>query len=119
MHEELSVVCRRRARRTHWRRPRPIARVPLALEGDMGTGATTQTGQIGRTTRAERQPGRGKTWLRAALADVEAYSETVLGMPLRPYQAEVARAVIEAIDERRGHALTVLMPRQSGKNQLS
>src|SRR5215204_6381369 len=57
--------------------------------------------------------------LREALADIEAFSTTILGLPLRPYQAEVARAVLAAIDEGGGHALTVLMPRQSGKNQLS
>jgi hypothetical protein len=64
--------------------------------------------------RAGRQVG-----LRRALADVEAFGSAVLGMPLRPYQAEVARAVLASIAEGRGHSLTVLMPRQSGKNQLS
>ena len=57
--------------------------------------------------------------LRRALADVEAFGSVVLGMPLRPYQAEVARAVLASIAEGRGDSLTVLMPRQSGKNQLS
>ena len=60
--------------------------------------------------------GRG---LRRALADVEAFGSAVLRMPLRPYQAEVARAVLASVAEGRGHSLTVLMPRQSGKNQLS
>jgi hypothetical protein len=57
--------------------------------------------------------------LRRALADVETFGARVLGMPLRPYQAEVARAVLAAVDEGRGHTITVLMPRQSGKNQLA
>jgi hypothetical protein len=82
----------------------------------MATGDTTVPGQsAGQAARRGTRP----TWLRDALADVEAFSTTILDMPLRPYQAEVARAVLTAIDEGRGDALTVLMPRQSGKNQLS
>lgn len=57
--------------------------------------------------------------LRRALADIEAFGATILRMPLRPYQAEVARAILASISEGRGHTITVLMPRQSGKNQLS
>src|SRR4051812_5351321 len=58
-----------------WRHLGQPVWVPLALEGDMGTGASTRTGQ---PEQVVRQPERGKAWLRAALADVEAYSETVL-----------------------------------------
>ena len=79
------------------------------------------------TGEGERQPSDvavarqrpSRRGLREALADIEAFSDTILGLPLRPYQAEVARAVLADIDEGRGHTLTVLMPRQSGKNQLS
>jgi hypothetical protein len=79
-----------------------------------------RTGANRRADRTnDRQPARSTDWLHTALADVEAFSDQILGVPLRPYQAEVAQAVISAIDERRGHTLTVLMPRQSGKNQLS
>lgn len=67
--------------------------------------------------REEPKPQRGG--LRRALANVERFSATVLGMPLRPYQAAVAHAVLASVAEGRGHALTVMMPRQSGKNQLS
>jgi hypothetical protein len=67
-----------------------------------------------------RRPGRHQhVGLRRALADVETFGASVLKMPLRPYQAEVARAVLASVAEGRGHSLTVLMPRQSGKNQLS
>jgi hypothetical protein len=69
-----------------------------------------------QTTRRSRRRQAG---LRRALGDVEAFGAAVLGMPLRPYQAEVARAVLASIAEGRGDSLTVLMPRQSGKNQLS
>ena len=79
----------------------------------MGTGASELAGRV------QERRGRPRAWLREALGDVERFSTTVLGMPLRSYQAEVARAVLAAIDEGRGHTLTVLMPRQSGKNQLS
>jgi hypothetical protein len=78
----------------------------------MATGESTRAGQAARR-------GKRAAWLRAALADIEAFSSTILEMPLRPYQAEVARAVLDAIDAGRGDTLTVLMPRQSGKNQLS
>ena len=61
----------------------------------------------------------GQRGLRRALADVEAFGAAVLGMPLRPYQVEVARAVLASVAEGRGHSLTVMMPCQSGKNQLS
>jgi hypothetical protein len=68
-----------------------------------------------------RPSKRGPEWpgLRRALADVEAFGASVLKMPLRPYQAEVARAILASIAEQRGLTITVLMPRQSGKNQLS
>ena len=84
-----------------------------------------KTGEQGGGPEAEpdgqpaRRRARERAGLRRALADVEAFGATVLGMPLRPYQAEVARAVLASVAEGRGESLTVLMPRQSGKNQLS
>lgn len=39
--------------------------------------------------------------------------------PLRPYQAEAARAVLASVAERRGLTFTVMMARQAGKNELS
>jgi hypothetical protein len=72
---------------------------------------------------AQATASRRGTITRAALlrtlADIEVFGSTVLGMPLRPYQAAVARAVLASIDRHLGHSLTVMMPRQSGKNQLS
>jgi len=62
---------------------------------------------------------RRQAGLRRALADVETFGATVLGMALRPYQAQVARAVLASIAAGHGHTFTVQMPRQSGKNQLS
>jgi hypothetical protein len=68
-------------------------------------------------TVARRRRARARAALLRALADIETFGATVLGMPLRPYQAEVARAALDSIDRRDGHSLTVMMPRQSGKNQ--
>jgi hypothetical protein len=66
-----------------------------------------------------RRRARERAGLRRVLSDVEAFGAAVLGMPLWPYQAEVARSVLASMTEGRGESLTVLMPRQSGKNQLS
>ena len=60
-------------------------------------------GQSGR----ERGVTAGMRW---ALADVGAFSDAVLGLPLCEYQLEVARAVVESIFGRRGLTFTVLMP---------
>ncbi|HVC33316.1 MAG TPA: hypothetical protein VNL16_07385 [Chloroflexota bacterium] len=57
--------------------------------------------------------------LRAALSHLEVWSRVVLGRPLRPYQAEPAAAILSSIAEGRGDALTVMMSRQAGKNELS
>lgn len=40
-------------------------------------------------------------------------------MKLRPYQAQVARAVLDSIQHRRGLTLSVEIARQGGKNELS
>ncbi|GEM_PF-1110930 len=50
--------------------------------------------------------------LRRALQEPELFSARVLGRPLRPYQAEVARAVLDSVCHRRGLTFTVMMARQ-------
>jgi hypothetical protein len=55
---------------------------------------------------------------RDALSDVVAFGEVVLARPLRPYQAEIARAVVHAAIAGRGQTLTVMMARQMGKNEI-
>ena len=52
-------------------------------------------------------------------SSIAAFARDVLGRPLYPYQAEVAEAIITSIVEGQGHIFTVMMARQSGKNQLS
>ncbi|MCC6175893.1 MAG: hypothetical protein IT305_11360 [Chloroflexi bacterium] len=71
----------------------------------------------GRDTRA-RATARA-AGLRRALADVGSFGATILGMPLRPYQETVARAVQASVAGRQGLTFTVLMPRRAGKNQVS
>ena len=47
------------------------------------------------------------------------FAQHVLGKPLYPYQCEVAEAIVESIAHGDGRVFTVMMARQSGKNQLS
>ena len=47
------------------------------------------------------------------------FSSAVLGRPLRPYQKQVAAAVLESVHRRAGTTFTVMMARQMGKNELS
>nr|HET6901037.1 hypothetical protein [Ktedonobacteraceae bacterium] len=47
------------------------------------------------------------------------FARHILGKPLYPYQAEVAEAVLDSILGGHGRIITVMMARQSGKNQLS
>lgn len=47
------------------------------------------------------------------------FARHVLGKPLYPYQCEVAEAILDSIEGGHGRIITVMMARQSGKNQLS
>ena len=59
------------------------------------------------------------TGLVRALSDVEAFSHAVLQRPLRPYQVDIARAILRSVEEQAGRTITVMMPHQSGKNETS
>lgn len=52
------------------------------------------------------------------MTPIERFS-ALIGKPLYPYQAEIANAIIHSIDHNLGQIITVMMARQSGKNQLS
>lgn len=54
-----------------------------------------------------------------SFSDIADFAKNVLGQPLYPYQAEIAEAVLASIRGGHGHIFTVMMARQSGKNQLS
>jgi hypothetical protein len=71
-----------------------------------------------RIKKLERRPRRVRLDPEL-LADVVRFNEVAGSRPLRPYQAEVARAVVDSIGAGRGDVLTVMMARQMGKNQLS
>ena len=53
------------------------------------------------------------------LGDIACFSDGVVQKPLRPYQEEIARAVIKTVLSHKGDTLTVMMARQMGKNELS
>jgi hypothetical protein len=57
--------------------------------------------------------------LLAWLADISLFSELVIEKPLRGYQLEPARAILDSILARRGLTFAVMMCRQAGKNELS
>ncbi len=56
--------------------------------------------------------------VRFLMEDVTRFSEAVVKRPLRPYQAEIARAVAMAALAHHGDTLTVMMARQMGKNEI-
>ncbi len=53
------------------------------------------------------------------MTPIERFAAYVVGQPLYPYQAQVANAIMYSIDHNLGSLITVMMSRQSGKNQLS
>ena len=57
--------------------------------------------------------------LNRLLSRPELFSRHVIGRELRPYQAEVVRAVLDSVWRRRGLTFTVMLGRQMGKNELS
>jgi hypothetical protein len=57
--------------------------------------------------------------LKRLLTDPALFSRHVVGRPLRPYQLEPARAILDSVLHRRGLTFTVMMARQAGKNELS
>ncbi len=57
--------------------------------------------------------------LRRLLTDVGLFSRHVVGVPLRSYQLEPARAIVDSVLRRRGLTFTIMMSRQAGKNELS
>jgi Terminase RNaseH-like domain len=52
------------------------------------------------------------------LSRVEYFSRYGSGITLRPYQSEIAAAVVESILQKRGRTFVVILPRQSGKNEV-
>jgi hypothetical protein len=51
--------------------------------------------------------------------DLAQFSRALLERPLRPYQLEPARAIVDSVVQGRGRTFAIMMARQSGKNELS
>jgi len=57
--------------------------------------------------------------IKTFLSDVRWFSKLVVRRPLRGYQMEPARAIVDSVLHRRGLTFAVVMSRQAGKNELS
>jgi Terminase RNaseH-like domain len=57
--------------------------------------------------------------LRAATRTLEGFSRIAAPRYLRPYQLEAGNAIINSVIQGKGHTFTMLMARQSGKNELA
>ncbi len=53
------------------------------------------------------------------LLNVGLFSRIVVRVPLRPYQEEPARAIVDSVLNKKGLTFLVVMSRQAGKNELS
>jgi hypothetical protein len=53
------------------------------------------------------------------MTPIERFTALVTQKPLYPSQAEIANAILNSINNNEGAILTVMMSRQSGKNQRS
>ena len=57
--------------------------------------------------------------LRHWLRNINNFSRIVVGIPLRKYQLEPARAILDSVFHGQGLTFAVMMSRQAGKNELS
>lgn len=69
-------------------------------------------------TRTLPHNGRRRA-LVEVMSTIEAFSRYVLRRPLRSYQLEPARAIVESVLRGEGLLFAVMMPRQAGKNETS
>lgn len=58
------------------------------------------------------------TVLKDLLRNIEAFSQHASGVTLRSYQKEIACAVVDSVINHKGLSFVVMLPRQSGKNEL-
>nr|MBC7245515.1 hypothetical protein [Chloroflexota bacterium] len=57
--------------------------------------------------------------IKAFLSDIRLFSKVVVRRPLRSYQLEPAKAIVDSVINRKGLTFAVVMSRQAGKNELS
>lgn len=60
-----------------------------------------------------------KKAIRTILLDIEVFSRKILNRPLRGYQLEVARAILDSVINGRGLEMAVVFSRQAGKNEVA
>ena len=58
-----------------------------------------------------------KTLLRSLASSPQEFSSKFIGIPLRPYQQQVADLVLHSVLDKLGLSFVVIFPRQSGKNE--
>ena len=58
------------------------------------------------------------TVIKELLTNIESFCKHASGITLRSYQVGIACAVVDSIINRRGLSIVVMLPRQSGKNEL-
>lgn len=54
-----------------------------------------------------------------SFTDIDLFSKRVMKRPLRGYQSAISRAILESVLRNKGNMLAVMLPRQSGKNEIS
>jgi hypothetical protein len=82
---------------------------------------TSDEAQSRFSTTQDPVPGSRslKPAVRYVLEDLTQFSQVLLARPLRPYQLEPARAIVDSVLGGRGRTFAVMMARQAGKNELS
>ncbi|MHB9032510.1 MAG: phage terminase large subunit family protein [Anaerolineae bacterium] len=73
--------------------------------------------EISRLPRARREALRREVI--RTLTDIDLFSRRIIGRPLRAYQAPIAHALLDSILRGEGGQFAVMLPRQSGKNEVA
>lgn len=73
----------------------------------------------GRRARARAAEDGGEPPHAPFAGDFGAFSEEIVGRPLRPYQMAAAKAILDGVTRGTGETFVVMMARQMGKNELS
>jgi hypothetical protein len=78
-------------------------------------------GDNGRTFEIHGSYSKGQiaAAFKHILTNIDNFSRLVIKKPLRQYQAEPARAILDSVLYGRGQTFAVMMSRQAGKNELS
>ena len=58
------------------------------------------------------------TVIKELLTNIESFCKHASGITLRSYQVDIACAIVDSVINRKGLSIVVMLPRQSGKNEL-